>query len=247
MRGVTFPFVFALLSSIMFLFSCGSEEQHLKILTPRGVELKTILDRPEGPGKFPAVVVAPGQGYHMRLSLFKRLAEACVQNGFVCLRFDWDFYTKGEEPSSEFTNEKEDFSAAIDYLRASDFVDHDRIFVCGKSIGALVGIKVARQDQSLRGLIILTFALHPPRPPYTVWPEARRLKEVKIPVQIVSGRSDPVCRVELLDSLANTLLEKPEIVYVEGDHSLRGDTDEETASNEIAAIQAVIDFMKRNL
>ena len=247
MRGITFLFAFVLLFSIMFLLSCGSEEEHLKISTPRGVELETILDRPEGSGKFPAIVIAPGQGYHMRLSLFEKLAEACVQNGFVCLRFDWDFYTKGGEPSSDFASEKDELSAAIDYLKALDFVDRDEIFICCKSIGALVGIELARQDQSLRGLIILTFALHRARPPCKIWPEARRLEEVKMPLQIVSGKSDPICRVEVLDSLLNTLPEKPEIVYVAGDHSLRGDTDEETASNQIAAVEAVIDFMRRNL
>lgn len=247
MRGITFLFAFVLLFSTMFLLSCGSEEEHLKISTPGGVELETILDRPAGTTTLPAIVIAPGQGYHMRLSLFQKLAAACVQNGFVCLRFDWDFYTKGEEPSPNFTSEKEELSAAIDCLKALDFVDHDKIFICGKSIGALVGIQTARQDQSLRGLTILTFALHPPRPPYSVWPKAQRLRDVKIPVQIVSGKSDPICRIEVLDSLVNTLPEKPEIVYVAGDHSLRGDTDEETTSNQIAAVEAVIDFMKRNL
>jgi len=231
----------------MFLFSCGSEEERLKISTPRGVELETILDRPAGSAKFPAIVIAPGQGYHMQLSLFERLARESVQNGFVCLRFDWDFYTKGEEPSFGFTKEKEELRGAIDYLKGLDFVDQDRIFVCCKSIGALVGIDVARQDQSLKGLVILTFALHPPRAPYTVWPEAQKIREVKIPVFIVSGRSDPICRAEVLDSLINTLPEKPAVVYVAGDHSLKGDTDEETEESEARALEAVIDFMKGNL
>ncbi|GAG29905.1 unnamed protein product, partial [marine sediment metagenome] len=71
MKEVAFPFTFALLFSIMFLLWCGSEEEHLKISTPRGVELETILDRPAGSAKFPAIVIAPGQGYHMRLSLFE--------------------------------------------------------------------------------------------------------------------------------------------------------------------------------
>jgi len=247
MRGITFLFAFVLLFSTIFLLSCGSGEERLKISTPRGVELETILDRPEGTTKFPAVVIAPGQGYHMRLSLFEKLAEACVQNGFVCLRFDWDFYTKGGQSSSDFTNEKDDLSAAIDYLKALDFVDRDKIFICGKSVGALVGIDIARQDQSLKGLIILTFALHPPRPPYSVWPEAQRLQEVEIPVQIVSGKSDPICRREVLDSLVSTLTQEPELVYVNGNHSLKGDTVEETEGNETRAVEAVIDFMRRNL
>ncbi|MFQ5868986.1 MAG: alpha/beta family hydrolase [Candidatus Zixiibacteriota bacterium] len=247
MRGITFLFAFVLLFSIMFFLSCGSEEEHSKISTPRGVELETILDRPAGTAKFPAIVIAPGQGYHMRLSLFEKLAAACVQNGFVCLRFDWDFYTKGEEPSPDFTSEKEELSAAIDYLKALDFVDRDKIFICGKSIGALVGIDIARQDQSLKGLIILTFGLHPPRPPYSVWPKAQRLRDVKIPVQIVSGKSDPICRREVLDSLVSTLTQEPELVYVKGNHSLKGDTVEETEDNETRAGEAVIDFMRRNL
>jgi predicted alpha/beta-hydrolase family hydrolase len=112
---------------------------------------------------------------------------------------------------------------------------------------ALVGIDLASRDQSLRGLVILTFALHPARPPYKIWPEAEKLKEVEIPVQIVSGRSDPICRMEVLDSLARTLPEKPEVVYVEGDHSLKGDTDEKTQENEGKAVSAVIDFMNAHL
>lgn len=247
MRVVASVQILMLLPFAVVLLSCGPERENLRIRTPSGRQIEALLDRPEGTGRFPVVIVAPGQGYHMRLSLFEKLAEASVENGIVCLRFDWGFYTEGGEPSSDFAEEKEDFTAAIEYVRSLEFVDQDKIFVCGKSIGALVGIDLASRDQSLRGLILLTLALHPARPPYKIWPEAERLKEVEIPVQIVSGRSDPICRMEVLDSLAKTLPEKPEVVYVEGDHSLKGDTDEKTEENEMKAVNAVIDFVKGHL
>lgn len=247
MRVVGLVQVFMLLPFAVVLLSCGCERESLRIRTPGGRQIEALLDRPEGTGRFPVVVVAPGQGYHMRLSLFEKLAEASVENGIVCLRFDWGFYTKGREPSSDFAEEKEDFTAAIEYVRSLEFADQDKIFVCGKSIGALVGIDIAFRDESLRGLILLTFALHPARPPYKIWPEAEKLKEVEIPVQIVSGRSDPICRMEVLDSLVRSLSEKPEMAYLEGNHSLKGDTDEETQENEMKAVNAVIDFVKGQL
>jgi predicted alpha/beta-hydrolase family hydrolase len=247
MRVITSLQILMFLPFAVVLLSCESQRESLKIRTPGGRQIEALLDRPEGTGRFPVVVVAPGQGYHMRLSLFEKLAEASVENGIVCLRFNWGFYPEGGEPSSDFTEEKDDLSAAIEYARGLDFVDHDKIFVCGKSIGALVGIDLASRDQSLRGLVILTFALHPARPPYKIWPEADKLKEVKIPVQIVSGRSDPICRMEVLVSLVKTLPERPEVVYVEGSHSLKGDTEGETQENEMKAVNAVIDFVKAHL
>jgi len=67
MKGIVLPFASVLLCLAMFSLSCTSEKERLRISTPGGVQLEALLDRPEGPGKFPAIVVAPGQGYHMRL------------------------------------------------------------------------------------------------------------------------------------------------------------------------------------
>ena len=40
-----------------------------------------VVDYPEGAGPFPAVVMAPGQGYHLALPAMSESAKALVQHG----------------------------------------------------------------------------------------------------------------------------------------------------------------------
>ncbi|MCP4632435.1 MAG: hypothetical protein GY855_05875, partial [candidate division Zixibacteria bacterium] len=44
----------------------------IEITTPRGIKLSAFLNTPNGEGKFPAVVVAPGLGYNSTLPLFEK-------------------------------------------------------------------------------------------------------------------------------------------------------------------------------
>ena len=48
-----------------------------------------LAGMPPGPGPFPALVLAPGQRYHMRLPIAEQLASQLVPRGIAVFRFDW--------------------------------------------------------------------------------------------------------------------------------------------------------------
>jgi predicted alpha/beta-hydrolase family hydrolase len=60
--------------------------------------------------KAPAIVLAPGQGYHMDLPLLAELAAALEAKGALVFRFNWDYFGKPNgEPSPDL--QKEGFHA----------------------------------------------------------------------------------------------------------------------------------------
>jgi dienelactone hydrolase len=236
-------FLLLMLIAVLISSGCSKENNMVKIDTPRGAELTAYLDLPEGDGPFPAVVVAPGLGYNATLPLFDSIAQKCVDKGIACLRFEWDFFTRGADPSENYSDELEDYSAAIDFLKQQPKIDKDKIFLSGKSLGAQVAINYAVDHPDFAGLIVLTPPLHNPRPPLEIRPSMLILRDVKLPTAIIYGDSDPICHKGMLDNFLADSSFKPEVFQVRGSHSFQGDSEEETARNIDNASGAFVDFI----
>lgn len=115
-------------------------------------------DFPPGAGPFPAVVLAPGQGYHMDLPAMRQAAAALVSRGFAVYRFNWSYWTrepKGDR-SSDLSAELRDMQAVIRAARGSQRVDAKRVAVGGKSLGSLLAWQAFRADDSLTSALLLT-------------------------------------------------------------------------------------------
>lgn len=91
--------------------------------------LQFIADFPPGSGPFPTMILAPGQGYHMRLPAMTRTAKALVDQGMAVYRFDWSYFTaepKGN-PSADLSSELRDMQEVIATARRDERVDPDRV------------------------------------------------------------------------------------------------------------------------
>ena len=211
------------------------------ISTPRGVKLKGLLDLPKKPTGT-SVALAPGQAYPMDRPILARAAQALAAAGVTALRFDWAYQTAGKKPSPDLAVEVEDFRAAIDHVRRLQGVW--KTAIAGKSLGGHAALRCAALDPTLAGAALLTFALHDEKS-NRVRPGALLIKDVTIPVIIVSGDADPICAMPRLKAFLPTLPRKPEVVIVKGGHSYETKDPRETDQNIGAAVEALVTWVKR--
>lgn len=208
------------------------------VTTPRGARVEIDLGHPSAPGARPALLLAPGAGYHRRLPLLDRLFNRGLQRGFIVCRFDWAYQTAGTAPSPDGSAEAEDLRAVLDHLSADPFVDPRGLYVVGKSLGSIAGHQVAHADDRVRGEVLLTPVVRSQQDLDRHYPG---LASTDRPVLLVVGRQDgehcslPLLHAGLADATGVTTL------VVAGDHSLVVGEDElATERNLTTAIEQVI-------
>ena len=127
-------------------------------------KLPGTLTIPTGAGPFPAVVLLAGSGPNDRDEtifsnhVFKDIAEGLSTRGIVVLRYDKRTYAyKTLDPQKVTVKEEviDDGVAAVKLLRARPEVAHDRIFVVGHSLGAMMAPEVASKARPVAGIVML--------------------------------------------------------------------------------------------
>jgi dienelactone hydrolase len=127
--------------------------------TAENIYLKAELFKPEGAGRFPAVVLMHGCGGWQPAVRYGLQAHArfLQQRGFVVLNLDsfGPRHNSGgkvcaslSELSKARSYRTHDAFDALRYLQAQSFVDPDNIFLIGQSNGGSVAIRAA-QDKTL--------------------------------------------------------------------------------------------------
>lgn len=195
-------------------------------LTVGGEPLKHDVSYPKAPGKAPAVVIAPGQGYHMDLPLTRGLAEEAVKAGFVAARFDWRYFAKGGEPAEDLAPEVADLEAVLERVKADPRVDPTRIVLAGKSLGTMVAWRVLRKHPEVKGAVLLTPIFRSKETQETHYPGLAGMDQ---PVAFLVGDNDAGnCALPVMyEALAGVKAPLAKAVVVAGNHSLevapRGD------------------------
>jgi acetyl esterase/lipase len=144
-------FILTLLASKL-TFAASVETTQVK--TPRGASVNVAINVPDSSvaGKRPAVIIAPGAGYHMELPIIKELAEKLVAAGVLAFRFDWNYYAtdpaKGQS-SAGLSKELEDMQSVVNLAKADARVDAGQIIIAGKSMGSVVAFNVFIRDRCL--------------------------------------------------------------------------------------------------
>lgn len=201
----------------------------IEIPTPRGAKLKAFIHLPASDTPAPAVVIGPGQGYHMDLPLVKTLAEKVAGLGYAAIRFNWNYHTEGGRPSADLSSELEDFAAAVNFAKAHEKIDAEKIIVAGKSLGTFLAYRHFKTDSSVRGLALLT--------PVCTWrwdDEGNELEEPIAtgaenyptlpqsdrPVVVALGNRDPICSVPMMYDFLKDSNGNVATLVLEGDHSM---------------------------
>ena len=199
--------------------------------TPRGARIPYLVDLPASPGKAPALVLAPGQGYHMRRPLLERVAGEAARAGFVAVRFDWAYLAAKGSPSEDLSAELEDLGAVLAWARADARIDPARIYLAGKSLGSIVAYRRFQADPALRALLLLTPVFPDLDTAREAYPDLPALGR---PAVVVVGDADRLCpAARLHEVLGATAIP---VVGVAGDHGLNsGPADDPAWSTRNAA------------
>lgn len=213
---------FALASLLM----CPALAEGLSAKNAAGERLATIVETPPGDGPFPAVVLAPGQGYHMSLPALEKTAQALVNQGIAVVRFNWAYFTAQprRQPSEDLSLELQDLQAVIAATRAHPKVLAGSITVGGKSLGSLVAWQAFRRDPELKSVLLLTpVCSRATKGVSDAVSEAEQnypgfRTEVR-PSLWVSGNKDPFCPSVVLYSFVAFSKSVARVAIVGGDHS----------------------------
>jgi pimeloyl-ACP methyl ester carboxylesterase len=128
----------------------------------RGGRLRTIVTRPKGPGRHPALLVIQGLGSFSienapgNPSFYRAIIDDFGHRGYVTVRVD----KPGQGDSEGGPTQDVDFETELDGYRQSlkaltgyDFVDKSRVLIFGHSMGGIMGPPIAAEEPgSVRGI-----------------------------------------------------------------------------------------------
>ena len=128
----------------------------------RAGRLRTILTRPRGEGKHPALFLIQGVGLFSvdnpigPLASYKTIADEFTRRGYVTLRVDKPGCGDSEGgPAREvdFDTELDGYRQALRMLKSRGEVDPDRVFLLGHSMGGVMAPLLA-SEIPVRGIIV---------------------------------------------------------------------------------------------
>jgi dienelactone hydrolase len=207
-------------------FSTVSLSQSLNVTTPRGDVLQVIADFPAGSGPFPAVILAPGQGYHMALPAMSETARTLVESRIAVFRFNWFYFSKDEKngaPSTNLTAEVEDMTAVLNHVRRDARVAKDKIVVGGKSLGTLVAWQLLQQNKDIKAGFFLTPVCERAVNASTKGesPAAENYPALNAetrPLAFIAGEIDPVCKAKSLYRFVADASNNVRVAVIGGNH-----------------------------
>nr|XP_046260412.1 testis-expressed protein 30 isoform X2 [Scatophagus argus]XP_046260413.1 testis-expressed protein 30 isoform X2 [Scatophagus argus] len=143
------------------------------------------------------------------------LAQALASHGFLCLRFTCKGLNLGYRVKA--------YRAVWDYLKSLQRFTIKHIFVGGRSMGCRAAAALARQlsdesEDAMRGVICLSFPLHPPAQTHTHRQRSEHLRELPehMPVLFVSGTEDNMCDRVLLDGVVKEMKAQVDVFWLKG-------------------------------
>ena len=193
--------------------------------SPSPAPRSILVDMPRGSGPHPAVVLAPGVSYHLRMPLMERLGQVLPEQGIAVFRFNWRYMDSEPQgqPSDDLSVEQAELAAVIALARADVRVRPDRLVVAGKSMGSVVATRIFAADPALAGAVLLTPLISRPsagdaEPINTADLHHGSLLSEQRPSLLVSGDRDPHCDTRQLHRFAAAATPAMRVAVVGGDH-----------------------------
>jgi predicted alpha/beta-hydrolase family hydrolase len=210
-----------------------------RIETAHGSTLDVVYHPPAG-SRGTAVVIAPGQGYHMDLPLIVRCAERLSDEGFFVVRFNWGYFAKKGKPSADLKTEQADLEAVVAWIRKTDGVK--KVILAGKSLGSLVVLnRAGEKHDDIAGVGLLTFPIHDPGDAGNLWVTPADIDKVGCPMMIALGDRDPLASLPALYGLVAKTARPAPIVVAPGEHSFRDPAKKDDSARTAEHLDVVID------
>ena len=161
-------------------------------LNSKEAALDVFFHRGE-PGK-PVILYSHGNGEY--LAAIMPLLKSFISRGYSVMAYDYAGYGN----STGYPGEKQaysDIETVFDYLTGQQKISPEDIVVMGYSVGSGPSCYIAEKYPVKALVIISGFAsaaqvLLPFSVPFDKFPNAERLKNCKIPLMVIHGRSDKI-------------------------------------------------------
>lgn len=100
-----------------------------------------------------------GNGLGFKSNLYKDLSDMFVEMGYVCVRYDkrGTHESTGDGKTSGLLDLVNDAANVIHYAKKLDYVDEEKIVVCGHSEGSMIATLLTKTEE-LQGIILLSGA-----------------------------------------------------------------------------------------
>ena len=159
------------------------------------------------------LIYAPGAGSDLRDGFGAHTAEALVERGIACLRFQFPYAEAKRRAPDRPPVLEATWIAAIEAARSRA----TRVVVSGRSMGGRIASQVVAKGTAVDGLALFAYPLHPPGRPDRMRDE--HLPKINVPTLFCSGTNDAFGSPEEL-STAAALVTGSVVHFLEGaDHS----------------------------
>lgn len=100
-----------------------------------------------------------GNGFGFKSNLYKDLSDMFVDMGYVCVRYDkrGTHESTGNVKTSGLSDLVNDAANVINYAKKLDYIDSEKIVVCGHSEGSMIATLLTKTE-NLQGIILLSGA-----------------------------------------------------------------------------------------
>lgn len=227
----------------------GSTERfEIAVAHPRVAAVGARIDRPAGPGREAAVLLAHGSGVDMEHPWMELAARALVFRGFAVLRFRYGYMQRAVNLGRVQPPDRAPALEAVHELALAELrrrLEPRRVLLAGKSMGARMATHLAAKGASAHGLVLYGYPLHPPGKP-----ENERSEHFAMCVQpalFLHGTRDEFGTPDELRSALRRYAGRATLHVIEGgDHSLeRPKESSEPLEAVLARVAADVDRWER--
>jgi uncharacterized protein len=171
------------------------------------------------------IVLTHGAGANAQAPLLRSLAEAFADAGFTILRCNLPFRqlrSFGPPASGEAMRDRAGIKNAVAALKklgagpaAAGSPARERIYLAGHSYGGRQSSMLSAEESELaRGLLLLSYPLHPPRRPEQQ--RTQHLPDLHTPALFVQGTRDPLGSIAELERALKMIPARTKLMPREG-------------------------------
>ena len=184
-------------------------------------EVSAVFDAPSAPERKSAILLAHGAGFSMDSPWMQTVAEGLAERGFPVLRFNYPYRERAVREERQRPPDKAEIleHAHARALRAlEERIGDHRILLAGKSMGGRMATHLAAKGETLAGLILLGYPLHPPGRKEKI--RSEHFPAIVQPALFLQGTRDKLCDLELLDEALKSYGGTPLVEIIDdADHS----------------------------
>jgi uncharacterized protein len=134
----------------------GKEMKRLEVrFTSSGLSLEGVVNMPDGPGPFPAVIVChphPLYGGNLDNNVVYHISQALAKNDFIALRFNFRGVEGSQGHYDNGKGEQQDVAAAVSYVTTLNETDSGNVGLAGYSAGASYSMPIGLSDERVKAI-----------------------------------------------------------------------------------------------